>query len=271
MHRSFDIYLKIWKQTLQHTTSQHLHYTLPLFLPHPSFLLLCAIITASRWQCLTLNPLHHIPVVQTTQLPQRVLSHMLLSGRFSSKRIIKTVLFVQISLAFITQEHLSLGKKTLYAQVRLRWTSEWGAFIRRSLFSKPTISLADISEVFCVKMWRQRQPPPPAPTESGQLFNTLCPPLLSAFFSFPYQMSDFTQLFPHSAICGCWRFFSWIDSPCNSSFFFFKILFTANFMNNLFCCICCIIYALCINSWCVINQWISTSVANRNQIFFQNG
>lgn len=57
-----------------------------------------------------------------------------------------------------------------------------------SLFSKPTLSLADISEVFCVKCEGRDSPvpPPPAPTESGQLFNTLCPSL-SAFF-FPYQM-----------------------------------------------------------------------------------
>lgn len=53
-----------------------------------------------------------------------------------------------------------------------------------SLFSKPTLSLADISEVFCAKCEGRDSPvpPPPAPTESGQLFNTLCPSI-SAFFS----------------------------------------------------------------------------------------
>lgn len=76
-----------------------------------------------------------------------------------------------------------------------------------SLFSKPTLSLADISEVFCVKCEGRDSPvpPPPAPTESGQLFNTLCPSI-SAFFFFPIsdvRLYTVTQLFPHTAICGC--------------------------------------------------------------------
>lgn len=71
------------------------------------------------------------------------------------------------------------------------------------LFLKPTLSLADISEVFCVKCEGRDSPlpPPSAPTESGQLFNTLRLP--SPFCSFPYQMSVFTQIFTHSAGCGC--------------------------------------------------------------------
>lgn len=75
---------------------------------------------------------------------------------------------------------------------------------------KATLSLADISEVFCVKCEGRDSllPPPPAPTESGQLFNTLRPPSPSCFF--PYQMSDFTQIITHNAGCGCWRFFELI-------------------------------------------------------------
>lgn len=68
------------------------------------------------------------------------------------------------------------------AFIHFGWTSEWGAFITLSLFSKPTLSLADISQGFCVKCEGRDSPlpPPPAPTESGQRFNALCPSFLSA-------------------------------------------------------------------------------------------
>lgn len=82
-----------------------------------------------------------------------------------------------------------------------------GDFITLSLFSKPALWLADLSQVFCVKCEGNDNPllPAAAPTEPGRLFNARRPTSLFGFFSL-YQMSDFAQIFTHSAGGGCFFF-----------------------------------------------------------------
>lgn len=111
----------------------------------------------------------------------------------------------------------------LYAQELLGRTSEWGAFITLPLFSKPTLSLADISEIFCVKCEGRDSPlpPPPAPTESGRLFNTLSPPFL---FAFP--ISDVRLCTDIPTQCRLWvlDISDWTDSPWYSRILIFLLI-----------------------------------------------
>lgn len=105
-------------------------------------------------------------------------------------------------------------ENTLYTWEHLEWTSEWGAF-HCALFSKPTLSLADIYEIFCVKCESRDRPLPPPPATHG-----VWPALqytLSTFSFFP-PVSDQTlpSYFHTMQPVGVGGFGVWIDSPCNS-------------------------------------------------------
>lgn len=134
-----------------------------------------------------------------------------------------------ISLAFITLNYFFLQEKHhLYSWEWLGWTSEWGAFITLPLFSKPTLSLADISEVFCVKCEGRDSPlpPPPAPTS---LASSSIHFLLHLLLAVP--ISDVRLCTDIHTQCKLWVLEVFrTDSPCNWRIC--QIQFSVNSLNN---------------------------------------
>lgn len=124
----------------------------------------------------------------------------------------------------IYQSEEKIKAHHLYAQAQLEWTCDWGDFITISLFSKPTLWLADLSQVFCVKCEGSDSPllPPPAPTESGRLFNAHRPTFPFCFF----PVSDVRLCTDIHTQCRRWVLKVFIFLIQVSSFFFPSTVFS---------------------------------------------
>ncbi len=137
--------------------------------------------------------------------------HIFSFSRFSSKRIIWAAAVCGFYTNFLSIYHsevfLHANPRHLYSLEQLRWTCEWEACFHyaSSVFKAHTLVGWHFWSLLC-KTWRQRQPFA-ASTSTHRVWPalqyTLLPFSLSLFCSF---LSDFTQIFPHNAGCGCCRF-----------------------------------------------------------------
>lgn len=113
-------------------------------------------------------------------------------------------LFYTFSIIYQSEEKIKAHH--LYAWAQLEWTCEWGDFIALPAFISHPLVGWPFSGLLC-KMWRQWQPFAASSSPHRVWLALQCSPSHVSFLLFsPYQMSDFAQIFSHSAGGGCERF-----------------------------------------------------------------